>query len=178
MNEEEIYARVIFQLTTAVHEAFHPDRSPFPALILLYSSLDIISSLNRPTHQLDTGKKVFMDWVDDYMLCGSTQKCCSADVYAARCGIVHTLSLDSLLSRVGKARRISYVTDDTKVGLLQTRIDPTEQREIVVDFVTFGQSFINGAVAFTKDVDGGGEVRKRVFHHVRNLAGVLHLKTS
>jgi len=45
--------------------------------------------------------------------------CTPDDLYAARCGLLHSGSAESRLSREGKASPLWYVTDRRKIPLLQ-----------------------------------------------------------
>lgn len=78
-----------------------------PTLVLLYSAIDISAWMTNEDPKAGVGKR-FMAWVDQYLLKATPMDCTAADLYAARCGIVHTLSPDSDLSDKGKARRICY----------------------------------------------------------------------
>jgi hypothetical protein len=79
-----------------------------PALILLYSAIDAASWLcaEFPDGPVQT---YFVAWVEKYILAAGRLECSALDLWAARCGIVHTLSASSRLSREGKARKIFYV---------------------------------------------------------------------
>ena len=50
----------------------------------------------------------FTEWVDKYLLPNSSLKCTALDLYGARCGLVHSYSSDSDLSRSGKVTPIGY----------------------------------------------------------------------
>jgi hypothetical protein len=78
------------------------------ALILLYSGIDVASWLcaEQPDGSI---QNYFVAWVEKYILPTSRFKCSSLDLWAARCGIVHTLSPSSRLARQGKVREILYV---------------------------------------------------------------------
>jgi hypothetical protein len=75
-----------------------------PCLVLLYSAIDIVASL-------ESGKasgSAFMAWSDKYLLQGTSLACTASDLYGARCGILHILSAESDISRKGTAHRIQY----------------------------------------------------------------------
>src|SRR5438045_609045 len=66
-----------------------------PCLVLLYAAIDIVASL-------ESGKasgSAFMAWSDKYLLQGTSLPCTASDLYGARCGILHTLSAESNMSR-------------------------------------------------------------------------------
>lgn len=78
------------------------------ALALIYSSIDKMAWLYSP--EVDHGRQDFMRWVDDFMLAGEPRPYDSEDLYAARCALLHTGTVESKLYRDGKARRIIYAT--------------------------------------------------------------------
>jgi hypothetical protein len=172
-NEEAVFCQTIHELTAAVTDAFKANRPMFPGLILLYSSIDIISSLSRPINDQDTSGAIFKDWVDAYMLPNSGLSCTSQDVWAARCGILHTLSLESRLSRFGNARVITYVDRSSAVDDLRQRIDPAESRHVVVALRPFARAFFTGVISFSQGVSSNQMLQQTVYHHVRTLAAVV-----
>ncbi len=71
-----------------------------PSLTLIYSSMDAVSALTRPKTAAYTSRAIFESWVSTYMggfLCAT--QCSAEDIYAARCGVVHTTTRRSRLSR-------------------------------------------------------------------------------
>ena len=76
-----------------------------PSLILLYSAIDIAGWLNSEHRKVQDR---FTEWVDKYLLPNSSLKCTALDLYGARCGLVHSYSSDSDLSRSGKVTPIGY----------------------------------------------------------------------
>jgi hypothetical protein len=79
-----------------------------PALILLYSGIDAASWLcaEQPDGPV---QNYFVAWVEKYIFPTVDFECSALDLWAARCGIVHTLSPSSRLAREGKVREILYV---------------------------------------------------------------------
>lgn len=78
------------------------------ALSLVFSSIDKMAWLSST--KIDHDRKDFMAWVDTYLLPGSPMTLDSVDLYAARCGFLHTGSAESKLFRDGKAKQIFYST--------------------------------------------------------------------
>jgi hypothetical protein len=65
----------------------------YPALMLIYASIDIMGSLSDPDgYALE---KHFEDWVKNHLFKEKTFDCDEVDLYCARCGIVHTMRYDS-----------------------------------------------------------------------------------
>ena len=79
-----------------------------PALILIYTGIDFMASLNRPENEPDVRRQDFLDWVEKYFLPNGSVTCSSLDLYAARCALVHTYTPISGLSRQKKAKEILY----------------------------------------------------------------------
>jgi hypothetical protein len=61
-----------------------------PALILIYSGIDIAGWLASP--EPFASQKTFVDWVDAYLLKAKALPCTALELWGARCGLVHTLT--------------------------------------------------------------------------------------
>jgi hypothetical protein len=77
------------------------------ALVLLYSTLDAAAWLDV-SGDGDVTQKGFCSWADRYLLADSELPCTSLELYAARCGMVHSLTAFSKLSREGRVRTLGY----------------------------------------------------------------------
>jgi hypothetical protein len=97
----------IGQLTETATHCFKDGRI-LPGLVLLYATIDIVASLDRPVSKENADRKDFMSWVDAYVLRGSSLRSSATDLYAARCGLLHTYTPESRLSREGTAKEIYY----------------------------------------------------------------------
>jgi len=67
-----------------------------PALILIYSGIDTAGWLDSSEDYAT--RTSFMDWVDAYLLKAKPLQCTAMDLYAARCGLLHTFTPDSKLT--------------------------------------------------------------------------------
>jgi hypothetical protein len=92
-----------------------------PALILLYSGIDTAGWLDSSEEYAT--RTSFINWVDVYLLKAKPLQCTSIDLYAERCGLLHTFTPDSKLSSSGNARRIYYAWGTANVQDLQWSID-------------------------------------------------------
>src|SRR5260370_42157695 len=61
-----------------------------PAMMLFYSAVDSVAALEAPSER--SSQQGFRGWVDQYLLKSKPLSCNSLDLWAARCGILHTLS--------------------------------------------------------------------------------------
>jgi hypothetical protein len=119
-----------------------------PCLVLLYSAIDIVASL-------ESGKasgSAFMAWSDKYLLQGTSLACTASDLYGARCGILHTLSAESDMSRKGTAHRIQYAWGNAKADELEraTKELGRDERSLHVGEVI--SAFRRGLVNYMEDV--------------------------
>ena len=167
-SDEEATCDAIISLFNAVHNAFEkPDL--LPALLMLYVSIDVIASLTRPVGQMDTSGEIFMGWVDEFMLAGQNLPCNSKDIWAARCGFLHTMSVESKLSRHGHARHLEYVDRRELVPQIQATLDRRDAGHVVVSLPAFVEAFLGGAKRFIERLPRDADLRTRVFHHSRKL---------
>jgi len=87
-------------------------RRILPCLMLLYSGIDVIASLEAGR----ASRSAFTKWVNRYVLKSTSLSCTASDLYGARCGILHTLSAESDMSRKGQARQIVYAWGAAKAA--------------------------------------------------------------
>jgi hypothetical protein len=87
-----------------------------PCLTLLYAGIDVIASLETNGKANSEG---FKKWVATYLLKDGSFRCSALDLYAARCGVVHTFTAESDLSDSGKARTIAYVLGNADIDRLE-----------------------------------------------------------
>jgi hypothetical protein len=87
-------------------------RRILPCLTLLYSGMDVMASLTSSPNE--PNQRSFVRWVDAYLLPDSLIQCTALDIYAARCGVVHTFTPKSKLFLDGKARMIGYAWGTAK----------------------------------------------------------------
>jgi len=83
-------------------------RATTPALVLIYSAIDVVGWLYAANPSASTGPR-FTSWVAKYLLPAVNLDCSSRELYGARCGIVHNFSTESDLSRKGEVRQIVYL---------------------------------------------------------------------
>jgi len=107
MSNERALRESILQVASIAEVCIH-QKALLPALILIYSGIDTMGWLVADDESAAVVDR-FASWVDKYMLGTKSLDCTSLDLYAARCGILHTFTADSRLSATGKARPIYYV---------------------------------------------------------------------
>ena len=77
------------QVFDAIDESIAAKRL-LPALILCYAVMDITASLQRKAGE--GTRAAFERWINKYVLPREDILCSGTDLYAARCGILHTLT--------------------------------------------------------------------------------------
>jgi hypothetical protein len=123
-------------------------RRLLPCLILLYSGIDIVSAL-EPRR---ASPSAFMKWVKKYLLKSTSLSCTASDLYGARCGIVHTFSAESDMSRKGKARQIVYAWGDAKTEPLASTSKRLGRNDCVVDIRELIEAFRLGLANYLEEV--------------------------
>jgi hypothetical protein len=116
----------MFDLFESIEDCFAKNRL-LPCLALVYSGIDVVASLEaRPDEKVQVR---FVKWVENYLLKAGPLHCSAIELYAARCGIVHTFTSRSSFSKKGKARSIYYawgiadVADFEKASKILGRAD-------------------------------------------------------
>lgn len=79
------------------------------AVVLVYSGMDSMAFLAMPKGQTDVLRKDFIGWADRYIRFSCIEQLTGADLYGARCAMVHNYSVYSEMSRDGKCRLVGYM---------------------------------------------------------------------
>ena len=99
------------------------EKSYRTCLILIYSGIDTMGWLYLPKNKLDSDRESFTIWVRKFFLPNSGLMCNETDLYAARCGLVHSNTAEARLIREGEAKRICYAYGTKKVADLRKLLD-------------------------------------------------------
>lgn len=118
------------------------------AVVLIYSGMDSMAFLAMPKEQTDVTGKDFIDWADRYIRFPCKDQLTGADLYGARCAMVHTYSVYSRMSRDGEARVIGYM--DKSVP--EVRYNPDVNKQLVlVSVPALAEAFFKGIDRFLVD---------------------------
>lgn len=85
-----------------------------PALTLIYCGIDFMAALGQLSEGANS-KDGFVHWADSNMDCQQRLGVSGIDLYAARCGIVHSYTMGLSLSKKGQACRILYAWGNVDV---------------------------------------------------------------
>jgi hypothetical protein len=146
MSDKNLF-RSYFQLITAVDYCL-TEKLILPALILIYSAIDSVSWLASDDDDQPVGVR-FQYWVNNWMLLKYPLPCTAVELYAARCGILHTLTPNSSLHGKKKIRLLSYAWGEAKQENLNESIKLLEYPGLVAVHVNdLFSSFRNGFADF------------------------------
>jgi hypothetical protein len=148
------FYRALNQLKDGVRDLF-ASRRTLPGFLLLYTSIDILASLTRPREIAATNSTFFKDWVTEYMLPGSDLECDAEEIWGARCGLLHTLTAESNMSRNRGVRMINYIGTVQAAEEMQRRHEAIRDTDIFVPTPRFVEAFITGCERFEAKGAGG-----------------------
>lgn len=133
-----------------------------PSLILLYSGMDILGWLEYGD-SLKSGQR-FRKWVDCYILPLPGSSCDATDLYGARCGLIHTFTPDSDLSKKNKARKIYYAWGTSEIDALNKIITLGNMKEcIALKIEVLIEAFKDGIQSFLVDLKKDPQKAQIVF---------------
>jgi hypothetical protein len=122
------------------------------ALILLYSAMDTMAWLHRPQNHVDVTRADFVAWTSKYVLPGSGLACSAEDLYGARCGLLHSHTVESRLSRKGTAKELLYSWGTADPKILQEAINRRGSSAIPVRIEDLLEALRLGIERFKQDL--------------------------
>jgi hypothetical protein len=128
-------------------------RLPEAALTVIYSGIDSFGLVAAPPGVLDANRTTYKQWCEKYILprlrTVEGTAITAADLYAARCGVLHTSTPLSSLEREGDAHQVFYqFQDKTGVNMLLN----AKQAPVRIDIGNLGLAFKEGGIAFLTDL--------------------------
>jgi hypothetical protein len=164
--------RYVKRVTEIVHtvETLAAAGPTTPALLFLHAAMDAISSWSRPVDQADTSREIFKNWIDKYMLFDSGLPCTSDDIYGARCGLLHNLTLCSRLSRQGKARELLFSSHVEFLPLLKGYIKEYQLDVCIVVFPVYVRAFYKALIRFAEALQVNPDLQDRVLYWFNDVA--------
>ncbi len=138
------------------------------AVTLIYAAIDAMAGLTRPVDKVETDSTYFKDWAERYFLRFLDQPVTPAELYGARCGVLHAHSPESRVSRdrTGKTVvckwRHGHRPDDP---LLAARTSTS----IILEVEALLEAFDRGIELFHNRIDAEPDLKLRVDHHVQEL---------
>jgi hypothetical protein len=145
------------------------------AVVLIYSGMDSMAYLAMSECQTEVTRKDFIDWADRYIRFPCKDQLTGADLYGARCAMVHTYSVYSRMSREGKSRLIGYM--DKSVP--EVRYNPAVNKQLVlVSVPALAEAFFQGIDRFLVDAFSDKARAPIVEARMKNLVQCLPVKDA
>jgi hypothetical protein len=141
---------------------------------LIYSAIDIVASLERSGNE--GTRKTFVHWVSRYLPHDERLRCTPTELWAARCGVIHTLSADSDLSRRGKARRVEYAYGAASADELQGVLPMVGVKDVAIHVDTFLELARDGVAHFFSEVKTDPDRLRRVSGNAARCLSNLTIK--
>lgn len=79
------------------------------AIILMLCAIDAMAYLSMPEDQEDVTQDDFVSWADKHIRFPGKEQLTGADLYGARCAMLHSFGARSRMSRKGKCRVILWM---------------------------------------------------------------------
>jgi len=130
------------------------------ALVVLYSAIDTLAWSTLVDG--DVTRSDFCAWVNSYMDPPATVQCTAEDLYAARCGLLHSSSAGSRLSREGKAAELWYATSADRVPVLRRLAHEKGHSAKIVGITPLVEAFADGARRFVETLAADRALDARV----------------
>lgn len=118
-------------------------------LILLYSGIDAMASLDAGGR---AAGPAFRHWVNQYLLKANPLPCTALELWGARCGVVHTFTAQSDLSRHKKVRMVVYAWGNYNAEDLTEAAQLMQQPYVGISLRELIDAFRRGLVAFEDDL--------------------------
>lgn len=102
-------------------------RQFLPALVLMYSHIDTLAWAGS-TKEARNVRRNFETWVSRWLLpelSADSPSLTATDLYAARCGVLHSLTSKSDLSRAGEAKEVCYAWGNARASVLDSALSTT-----------------------------------------------------
>jgi hypothetical protein len=140
------------------------------ALVLLYSGMDAMAFMSLPEGKNAVTRKNYLGWAEQYIRFPCREQVTGLELYAARCGVLHTFTPDSELSRENRVRRIIYVSHH----MPEVSYDAVVARNVVLVSVEgLFEAFTKGMEQFLEDLLADSAKRElslkrlaEMFHHI------------
>lgn len=144
---KESLLKVVLVAGECIRQGVH-----LPSLILVYSGIDALGWLSHAEPH-PSPRLTFVSWVERWLLPASPLPCTSLELWAARCGVLHTFTAASRHSSQGLTRRLSYAWGGASVADLQADIDDKmgPGQAVAVDIDALYDGFRLGATSFLQD---------------------------
>jgi hypothetical protein len=138
------------------------------AVTLIYAAIDAMAGLTRPVDEVETNGSHFRDWAQQYFLPFLGRPVTPAELWGARCGVIHAYSPESRVSRKSLGNTVIY-----KWRLGHRLDDPLladrAKTSIVLEVEGLVEAFEKAINLFQEQIEAQPELKARVEYHVQGL---------
>lgn len=120
-----------------------------PALVLMYSQIDALAWACAEHRGRSQVRANFLTWTETWLmphLRPLIPTLNPIDIYAARCGVLHTLTSDSDLSVAGHAKDLGYARGTADAAGVNLKV-ATERPDVAARFVMVQLEWLHEAVS-------------------------------
>ena len=101
-----------------------------PALILVFTLIDSFAwAVSAKAKRKN--KEYFEAWVNDWITPTGNLTCTATELYAARCGVLHTLTSKAELNTVKSVRQVVYCWGPATIDTLQKSLEVIDRTDVV-----------------------------------------------
>jgi len=119
------------------------------AVVLILSGIDTMAYLGMPAEQQDVTRRDFVEWVEKYLKLQSEEQVTGLELYAARCGMLHSHSTQSAINRNRECRQIGYISRFVSPVLYNPEVS---EDLVLVSIEALAEAFYEGIDRFLVDV--------------------------
>lgn len=143
------------------------------AVVLIYSGIDAMATLDRPEKAEKVNRKDFINWTETYMHFNSGSVS-GVELYSARCAILHNYGVCSGLTNQGMARKIGYVDNSA----LDVMASPEVKGLLLLSIHGLADAFIKGVANYLKLLEDQPYKRKLVAGRLMQMIHIIPLNTA
>jgi len=118
-------------------------------VILIYAGMDAMAFLDMPKGQTEVKRKDFIDWAERYIHFPCKEQLTGADLYGARCSMLHAYGAVSRMSNAGECRVIGYM--DKSLPEIRYETDEALKHLVLVSIPALKDAFFKGIDKFLVD---------------------------
>jgi len=115
------------------------------AVILILAAIDAMAYLAMPEYQEDVRSNDFIKWADEYIHFPGMAQLKGADLYGARCAMLHSFGARSKMSRKGHCRIILWLDNAVPPVIFNPKVHP---QYVMVSIVALKDALFEGMDRF------------------------------
>jgi hypothetical protein len=175
-NSEKLLVKYIENNIGAI-KALHREQCFEQSLVVLYALIDTVGLVDNQFGKTSANRTTFKNWINTYVNVSSLNVSAD-DIYAARCGILHSFSSESDLSRKGRAKEIQYYLDQSNSEGFKILTQSNHQTNVItVPLIEFFNEIKSGMEKMIVSIDfKNAEVQSRISSILRRY--VLNFDTK